>query len=282
MNTPFERIEFHGLPALRLTGRDGATAIVTDYGAHVTSWQPARGGERLYLSDRSPYGNGRPIRGGVPVIFPQFGPEGPLPRHGFGRIMPWTQVETHDGGDFVRATWRLTDTPETHRVWPFGFAAELTVLLEGDRLDVELSVENTGTGTFDFTAALHTYCRVPDVELASLEGLCDARYRDQTDHHRRRDDRDEVLRVSGEVDRIYEKPPLTQRLVTGAGALTITRDGFPDVVVWNPWEQRCATLADMPPDGFRRMLCVEAAAVVEPVSLAAGMEWSGRQSLDAG
>ncbi len=282
MHTPFERLDFHGLPALRLTGRDGATAIVTDYGAHVVSWQPARGGDRLYLSDRSPFGGGRPIRGGIPVIFPQFGPDGPLPRHGFGRTMDWIPIETHDGGDFVRATWRLTETEETRRMWPFPFAAEVTVLLEGNRLDVELAIENTGTETFDFTAALHTYCRVSDVELAALEGLCDARYRDQTDSHRRREDRDDALRVSGEVDRIYEKPPLEQRLVTGGGTLAITREGFPDVVVWNPWEVKCATIADMPPDGFRRMLCVEAAAVAQPVSLAAGQEWSGRQSLDAG
>ena len=91
-----------------------------------------------------------------------------------------------------------------------------------------------------------------------------------------------MLRISAEVDRIYEKPAEAQRLVTGAGVLTISRDGFPDVVVWNPWEEKCAALADMPPDGFRRMLCVEAAAVAQPIALAAGMEWSGRQSLDAG
>lgn len=281
MHTPFERMEFHGLPALRLTGRDGSSAIVTDYGAHVVSWTPAKGGERLYLSERSPFGGGRPIRGGIPVIFPQFGPDGPLPRHGFGRSMDWLPEAPHDGGDFVRATWRLVDTPATRDVWPFGFAAELTVLLEGNRLDVELAVQNTGTETFDFTAALHTYCRVPDVELARLEGLCDSRYRDQTDQHRRVHDRDDVLQVAAEIDRLYGSPPDTQRLVTGAGVLTLTREGFPDVVVWNPWEQKCAALTDMPPDGFRRMLCVEAAVVDRPVRLAEGAEWSGRQSLDA-
>jgi len=281
MHKPFERTEFHGLPALRLTARDGATAIVTDHGAQVVSWQPARGGERLYMSERSAFGNGRPMRGGIPVIFPQFGPEGPLPRHGFARNIAWMPEDSHDGGDFLRATWRLTDSADTHKVWPFCFTAEITVLLEGSRLDVELTVENTGTGTLDFTAALHTYCRVPDVELASLEGLCDARYRDQTDRRRRVDDRDEVLRVTAEVDRIYENAPPMQRLVTGAGTLELTREGFPDVVVWNPWEQKCAGMTDMPPDGFRRMLCVEAAAVHRQVSLGAGAEWSGRQSLNA-
>jgi glucose-6-phosphate 1-epimerase len=51
-------------------------------------------------------------------------------------------------------------------------------------------------------------------------------------------------------------------------------------VVWNPWVDKCADLADMPADGWRHMLCVEAAAT-RPVSLPAGEEWYGRQTLVA-
>ena len=45
--------------------------------------------------------------------------------------------------------------------------------------------------------------------------------------------------------------------------------------------QRSAQMADMPPDGYRQMLCVEAAAVDPPVTLAAGAAWTGIQAITA-
>src|SRR5690349_3045588 len=95
-----EACDFHGLPAVRWQGRDGATAIATLQGAHLVSWVPAQGGERLFVSERSPFEPGRAIRGGVPVCFPQFADRGPLPQHGFARVLPWKFAgaeETHGG-----------------------------------------------------------------------------------------------------------------------------------------------------------------------------------------
>ena len=280
MTTQFDTIDFHGLPALRMHSADGASAIVTMHGAHVVSWQPKRGGDRLFLSERSPFATGKPIRGGIPVIFPQFGPDGPLPRHGFARTRDWALVDQHAGEDFARGIWQLTNTADTEALWPAAFTAEITVLLGGDRLDVELAVDNTGTASISFTAALHTYCKVREVELATLDGLEGARYRDQTQGKRLLTDGDEQLVVSGEVDRLYPDAPPEQVLGTGDGKLILTREGFPDIVVWNPWEEKCAALADMAPDGFRGMLCVEAAAAAKPVIVAPGESWSGRQSFE--
>lgn len=282
MGTGVEDTTFRGIAAWRLTAADGASALVAHHGAHVLSWIPARRGERLYLSERSTFAPGQAIRGGIPVIFPQFATTGPLPRHGFARTLPWNPIERHVASDHVRAVWRLEASPATLTHWPARFAAEVTVLVGGDRLDVELAVENTGDTAFDFTTALHTYCRVEDVELAVLHGLADAPYRDHADGNRARTDTAPALQVAGEVDRLYPDAPAAQTLVTGAGRLAIEREGFPDVVVWNPWESKCAALSDMPPDGFRRMLCVEAGAIHRPVTLAPGGEWHARQSLDAG
>ena len=53
------------------------------------------------------------------------------------------------------------------------------------------------------------------------------------------------------------------------------------MVVWNPWVDKCATLSDMPTDGWRHMLCVEAALADTPAVVAAGDEWYGRQTLVA-
>jgi glucose-6-phosphate 1-epimerase len=62
-------------------------------------------------------------------------------------------------------------------------------------------------------------------------------------------------------------------------SLTVENQGFPDVVIWNPWVELCAQLKDMPVDGWKHMLCVEAAAAQHPVNLPAGEEWYGRQTL---
>src|SRR5512139_4252652 len=78
-----------GLPKLTLVAPDGARAEVYLYGAHVVSWVPAGGQERLFLSRTSAFRAGAPIRGGVPVVFPQFGALGPLPLHGLVRLMVW-------------------------------------------------------------------------------------------------------------------------------------------------------------------------------------------------
>ena len=89
------------------------------------------------------------------------------------------------------------------------------------------------------------------------------------------------LVVEGMVDRIYHEVKRPQLLKAGNLSLGIQNQGFPDVVVWNPWVEGCAAMKDMPADGWRQMLCVEAAIAREPVILPAGEEWYGRQTLVA-
>lgn len=276
-----EWMDFNGLPALRVVAPDGATAVVTAHGAQVVSWIPARGVERLYLSERASYAPGKSIRGGVPVIFPQFAERGAGPRHGFARTMDWIFDDVRGGDDFTCATFRLDDSPETRAIWPHAFRAEMTISVNANRLDLELEVENCGDAAFDFTAALHTYLRVGEVETVRVEGLQGRRYADSTRGGAESIDRDEVLTVSDEVDRIYFDAPATLLLREPGRSLALQSDGFRDVVIWNPWEEKCAALSDMPRDGFRRMLCVEAATVKRPIKLGPNAAWFGRQTLVA-
>ena len=95
------------LPRLILVAPDGSRVEVYLYGAHVASWIPAGGEERLFLSRVSAFKPGSPIRGGVPLVWPQFGGGGPLPLHGIIRIQPWelATVDLKDGR--ATATLRL-------------------------------------------------------------------------------------------------------------------------------------------------------------------------------
>lgn len=254
-------IDFHGMPAVRWTGTGGATAVATLQGAHLVSWIPAGGTESIFVSERSPFEAGRAIRGGVPVVFPQFGERGPLPPHGFARTRSW-RLAGEQGG---RAVFLLESSAETLQLWPHAFALELAITIGGARMGMELSVRNTGNAPFSFNAALHTYFLVSNAANVRLEGLEGARYVDRGG--------------TDAIDRVYLGPSPETHLIDAGRELVLSQQGFPDTVVWNPGAERTAAMADMDPEGYRWMLCVEAAAFESPVAVQAGGEWAGSQAI---
>ncbi len=282
-----ERTTEHGLQAVRLRSADGAEALVGLHGAHVLSWRPAPVGtgaaqEQLYLSPRSGFAAGQAIRGGVPVIFPQFSNRGPLQRHGFVRNLPWQLAHAGADGDAAVACLRLTDDASTQAAWPHAFQLELLLRVSGDALDMTLHVRNTGTTPLSFSAALHTYLQVARIDQVVLEGLESRDYLDSvTGQHRTQDATG--LRIAGEVDRIYFDAPAPLQLREHGGTaprlLQLRQSGFEDVVVWNPGAEKCAALADMPAEGFQQMVCIEAARIARPVTLVPGGDWRGTQQL---
>ena len=268
-----------GLPKLALVAPDGARAEVYLHGAHVTSWVPAGGQERLFLSRVSQFRAGAPIRGGIPVVFPQFGGLGPLPLHGFARVMPWEVAGAESHGQGASATFRLRDTQDSRRLWANAFLAELGVSIGGNQLAVMLAVTNSGAEPFTFTAALHTYLTVADIAATLVEGLVSLRYRDAAANGVEARQVFPQVDFTGEVDRIYFDAPAEARLVEPGRTTVIRKAGFSDTVLWNPAAARCASMPDLEPDDYRRFVCVEAAAFESPVRLAPGERWQGAQTL---
>ena len=268
-----------GQPAMWLRAPDGAEATVLLHGGQLVSWIPAGDQERLYLSPLAMAGGSNAVRGGIPVCFPQFAKRGPLPQHGFVRNRAWSWVEGDQRGDVMIGVLKLSDDAATRAIWPHAFEAELSFSLSGLQLDVELAITNTGDTPFDFTAALHTYLKVDDVRRARLGGLYGVKYVDSLTGAEQRQEMD-PFSFAGEIDRIYldAKGPLN--LATAMGRMTISRDGFDDVVVWNPGPAKAAAMADLPDDGWLQMLCVEAATIGRPVTLAPGQDWVARQGFE--
>ncbi|MCK6425101.1 MAG: D-hexose-6-phosphate mutarotase [Burkholderiaceae bacterium] len=271
--------EFAGQPAVHLRSPDGAQATVLLDGGHVVSWIPAGAEEQLFLSPVTAYGGGAAVRGGVPVIFPQFNLRGDLPvKHGFARNRRWTLEQAQVRGQHAFAVLSLEDDEATRAIWPQAFRLEMTVSVDTGRLDMELAVINRGEVPFDCAAALHTYLGVGDVRRAQLEGLMGQRYLDAVTGETREQWVD-VVTVAQELDRIYWNAPDELLLREPGRRLTIASQGFEDVVVWNPGPELCARLKDMPADGWLNMLCVEAAQIGTPIHLAPGEEWAGMQTL---
>lgn len=267
--------------ALRLETAGGASAVVALHGAHLLSWMPAGGGERLFLSERAEYAPGKAIRGGVPICFPQFAALGPLPKHGLVRTRAWRVVE-HRAGPEPLATLAFEPDEAARALWPAPCRVEYTVRLEDDRIALELSIVNLRGAPLSFTAALHGYFAVADVEAVEVGGLAGLEYRDAAAGNALGVEQRTAVTVRGEVDRVYHSVPGEVRLREAGRTLTLRAEGFPDVVVWNPGATKCAGLSDMAPEGWRRMLCVEAGAIRTPVVLPAGARWRGRQLLVAG
>ena len=135
------------------------------------------------MSARSAFEPGTPLRGGVPVCFPWFGPhpEGAGPLHGFARIVPWTLTEAREEGQDVVLVLTLTDADvpaDLAAAWPYPFRARMTVTV-GATLTLALEVTNTGPEPLTFQEALHTYLAVADVRAVTVRGPRGSPYLDR-------------------------------------------------------------------------------------------------------
>jgi glucose-6-phosphate 1-epimerase len=275
-----ENCLFHGLPAVRLSASDGSIVTVTLHGAHVVSWKTPQGVEQLYLSPNTRFESGQAIRGGVPVVFPQFNTRGVLPRHGFARTCRWALVEDAAPAD---GACSVTLALQSHKVikalWPYAFGCTLSVALQDGSLALTLAVSNHGAEAFSFQAALHTYLAIGAIETVRLSGLEACDFEDCTAAGGNTMQPHTPLQAFEAIDRIYFNAPDQLQLHSALGQLALQQSGFNDVVVWNPGGGAAACPPDLPKDGFRQFLCVEAARIGQPVVLAAAQEWRGTQTL---
>ncbi|HUQ98697.1 MAG TPA: D-hexose-6-phosphate mutarotase [Gemmatimonadaceae bacterium] len=272
----------NGMSTVLLSHPSGSSADIYLNGAHVTSWIPAGGKEVLFMGKTATFAPGDPIRGGIPVVFPQFANTGPLPQHGFARKAEWQLAENGDGSEESSSVKLvLTDDHKTRELWNHHFRTELVVTLGETSLEVKLQATNTGDDIFSFTAALHTYLAVADIRETALRGLTGKWYLDKTQGGIETKDEAKKLVVSDEIDRVYLKAPKKVEVEDrGNGRrIEVRAAGFKDAVVWNPWVEKVTGFIGLDPEDYLRMICVEAAQIGSPVELKPGISWSGAQTL---
>lgn len=265
----------------QISTKSGAIVTVSDFGAHVLSWIPANRTENLlYLSKKSDLSGKTAIRGGIPIIFPQFSNRGPLPKHGFARLAEWELTEITEGETESSLTFRLEDSPESRYIWPYRFKATYRVKLTTNQLQTSLSISNNGVQSYSFTTALHSYFSVQDIQTTTLNGLDRLTYTDSLKNNEKVTSKVDKLSFSEETDRIYLDAihPLFINQ-SGKPILKIESAGFKDAVVWNPWEETGAKLADLDKNGYQHFLCVEPATIEHPILLNPGQTWTGSQLL---
>jgi len=272
-----ETLNFGQLPAIRIKAADGAQAIVTLFGAHVVSWIPAGAKEQLFCSSRSLLDGSKAIRGGVPVIFPQFGERGTGMRHGFARVSHWRLVRSDVEGSASFSEFELRSSDTLATPWPHDFSLLLRVAVHADTLDISLRICNTGQSPFLFSSALHTYHTVADIGTVEVAGLQGKHYLDQTSPTQATEkQKEDMLRCTGTLDRIYSAVPTELRVRDGVKTLVLSQQGFADAVIWNPGP--AASLSDMVDEEAQRFICMEP-ALITPYTLPAGGEWLGRHCM---
>jgi len=270
--------EYGKLPAVHITAADGAQATVSLFGAHLLSWKTADGKERLFVSSQTPLDGSKAIRGGVPVIFPQFNTRGAGLRHGFARVSHWRLGGSGgDGGSsWLEFSLNRDDLAAEHQqAWPHAFELTLRYTLHGDALDVAYTVRNPGSAPFPFGVALHTYYDVGHLDATSISGLQGQQY---TDHHlNTRVQEYPALHFTEKHDRLYQSTP-SLTLNTADATLRLEQQGYSEWVVWNPGREDAKALADLGDDEYLRFVCIEPARI-DQQPLAAGAAWTGHHRI---
>lgn len=259
---------------------EGYSAEVCLHGGHVVSWKTPAGEDVLFVSGKAIFEAPKAIRGGVPVCFPQFGMMGPMStQHGFARNVAWTVESKSDHS----VTMLLAYDGKGRDDWSSPFELRTVVALgPGPMFTQELAVKNTGGAPLPFTCALHTYYSVRDIAGVKVQGLAGVKYLDNLQAQKEEVEGAEAITFTGELDRVYVGAPDVLTIVDEAGgrSIELTKSGFPDAVVWNPWVDKAAKMADFGDSEYTGMLCIEpAVAGSGAVTLEAGASWKGVQAV---
>ncbi|WP_312055794.1 D-hexose-6-phosphate mutarotase [Pantoea brenneri] len=246
------------LPAI-IVSHPKVRAALTLQGAHLIAWQPSGEQPVLWLSDKSQFAPGKAIRGGVPICWPWFGPAGE-PAHGFARNQPWTLSAHDENEDGVMLTLVLESNAQTLKLWPHEFT-----LIARFRLGQHCEIELEAHGDFEATAALHSYFTVSDISGIEVSGLGNS-YIDKVNQGEIGSS-DGKQRYPGRIDRIFTaaedcsviNDPAAQRQIE------VYHHHHSDVVTWNPGVELSCSMADMPNEGYKTMVCVETARINQPL-----------------
>ncbi|WP_299491751.1 D-hexose-6-phosphate mutarotase [Acaryochloris sp. IP29b_bin.137] len=247
-----------------------AQASISVYAGQVLSYCPkAAEADLLFLSQNAYFQTGKAIKGGIPICWPWFGPDPEkLGRasHGFVRNRLWSVQSTMTTPEqATKVTLGLVNTPDTQEIWPYAFALSIEITV-GQTLNIALITRNTGHQPFPLTQALHTYFQIGDINTVRVKGLEGKQYIDKVDggHQKQQSG---LVTLSEEVDRIYMdiSPELVIEDPTLHRKIRIQSQGSQTAIVWNPWIDKAAQMADFANDEYQQMVCVETANAANDV-----------------
>jgi glucose-6-phosphate 1-epimerase len=255
----------NGLPKIQIA-TPAASAEIYLHGAQLTSWHPATSSkEVIFLSQQSHWETGKAIRGGIPICFPWFRAKSDNPKapsHGVVRTKAWHLESLTEESDGVIVTLATESDEQSRQWWPHAYRIVHRITI-GQQLKLELTVTNTGSDPFQFEEALHTYNRVADATKISIIGLDSVSFLDNRDNNREKVQAGDA-HFTQQTDNAYLN---TQHAVDIVDPLLhrrirLEKQQSATTVVWNPWQDGAATLADLGDAEWQQMACVEASNIL--------------------
>jgi glucose-6-phosphate 1-epimerase len=273
-----------------------ASVTVGLKGATITAWKMFSN-NLLYTSPLADLSidNKTPIRGGIPICWPNFGPPPTaypkLPKHGFARSMIWSYLGSEvDENEDIMGIFQLKSNQDTLDMFPFNFTLTLKILLGMSYLQTTIEITNHDEVEFPSQFLFHTYLHTDNISQTVVTGLKDFSYTDQV-FKQESTDRSALLPITEEVDRIYRRHVYDnaacrfrdeELIALGDGGncdITLRAINLHDVVVWNPHIEKTKELKDLPPDGWKDFVCVEMGTVSDPFKIQGGQTFVGAQRL---
>jgi D-hexose-6-phosphate mutarotase len=264
-----------GLPRITVSNRF-ANAEIYLLGAHVTRFLPVGEAQPvLWMSAKSPFIEGKGIRGGVPICWPWFGPRKDMLSHGCVRNRSWHLVSAAQLSDGrTRLELGIEHSAETLAQWPHEFSLRMAVTV-GATLDVALTTTNTSAIPFNYDDALHTYFSVSDVHQVTVSGFDGLPFIDRIPSVARKV-QDGAIAFTGETDRVYLTGPVTGTTTSVINdpawkrRIVITATGSRATVVWNPWTGKGMEMPEVQ-EQWPGFVCVEHANCLDvPITLLPG------------
>lgn len=225
------------------------------HGGHLVHFQPINEAPLLWLSDLAEFTPSTSIRGGVPICWPWFGKIG-TPSHGFARTSRWSLLDYQQDGDQLKVRLQLQSSAETLSVWSHQFNAILTFTFT-ERVRIELTVTNTDEGDWCWSGALHSYLNVGEAEQTTVTQMGTA-FLNSLEGNQAQNGEDNLV-IDQSIDRIYTAPQdhIKVRDTVYRRYIHVHNQGHNAAVIWNPWVDITKSMADMPDDGYKHMVCVE-------------------------
>ncbi|GAA0286234.1 D-hexose-6-phosphate mutarotase [Psychrosphaera haliotis] len=248
-------------------------ATLSEFGGQLLSYQDQTGNDWLWLSKQAVLDGSKPIRGGIPICWPWFGPalSQEQPQHGYARLVKWNIVSIEEDDSGVRITMQpnfnieslssLKDEQFPNSIKGLSLFLELDL---GKSLKIHLHTENTSDSTVTFTQAIHSYFKVEDIRQSTITGLSNRQYLDQLNAQTLVQDNE--LKITQWTDKIYNSHNdliTVMNNKTSKNNLKIVGSGHDSVVIWNPWKEGAKKMSDFDDDGFIEMVCVEMANTKE-------------------
>jgi len=260
----------------------------------------------MFLSRDAKLDGSKAIRGGTPLVFPQFGqPDRSMPQHGFLRTNFWKADDSsvYDNPESAGITYKLElKDVKTSRGGAWGEDTQYdcsfsySVKIDAKTITTKLEIKNIGNAKFPFQTLLHSYYLVDgnaalDGSKCYVKGLEGYLVDDKVSGSKYTCSNEPIV-IEGLTDRVYSPTAgkNTVNVIVGVGDGKSVRMsasgtcGDKDVpvscVVWNPNKEKAAGMSDFGDDQYHDMICVEPGILGTNESLEAGQSASLTQTTE--